>query len=184
MKVASSIVRLAIVCSALGCDGAPEEIVQPEPIRVDLECIEYVTLKRVQFDEKLQEWWDANYPGILARQRALYQGLTEAEYEQLARAEVYRYLPFRGTEDCLHPEIDFSMYTLLGSAAGASGCEKPLVTFRYTPPKDGKPAILALFVTEYGTCEMAWWESVWLLVPTVPKDVGVEFQEHNGPGQE
>ncbi len=189
-------ILLAALGASLGCDSLTEPSTSFEPQMVELACMdrvsiggtvravvrtqeEYEALIHQRFTKPLQDYWDAHYDSVLARQMERYPGLTPEEYEDLVRAVFYSVLPFRGTEGCEHPEIDFATHTLIGMDASSDGCEEPEINIKYTPPTAERDAVLVIFVHQFGACEIGRLENVWALVPSIPEAAGVRFERYD-----
>ena len=178
-----------------GCEDANESIIDIIPDQIDMICMDIVsmggTLNAVirtqqeyeeiieqRFDIPLQTYWDGNYESVLSNIMDRNPGLSAYEYEEMVREVFYTYLPFRGTDECEHPTIDFGAYTLLGVDAGAGGCEKPEIEVQYT--SQNGVAILSLFITTFGSCEAWHSQNIWVLVPKISENTDGQFEKEYG----
>jgi hypothetical protein len=136
---------------------------------------EYEKLTYDYFQKPLDEWRERNYPSILEYIKRDNPGLTDQEYARLAEEELYKYLPFMGTKNCLQPAIDFSTFTLLGYGIDASGCDDP--DYLIDLHRDTRLHETSFHVTviEYGTCELVIYKIIWLLIPKIPDYYKVTF---------
>jgi hypothetical protein len=135
---------------------------------------EYDELIYNYFTKPLDEYWNSHYPSLLENLRNKYPGLTEDEYHLRAREIIYSVLPFAGTENCAHPEINFNEYTLLGTNADASGCEAP--EYKMDVIRNGGEYIFIINIRTIGDCDMAILHNKWILVPKIPAGYKVSFE--------
>jgi len=138
---------------------------------------EYDSLISARFREPLQDYWNANYDSVLAYVRANNPGLSDSVYALLVRQIFYSFLPFRGTDTCSQPTIDFTSYTLLGQDANGGGCKRP--DYQVTVFRDNvlSQIIFKVRLVEHGSCEMGFDRNEWVLVPKIPEGFRVVFQE-------
>jgi len=180
-----------VVC--ISCEDGHDPILKSDPIPVDMQCMDLVTMggslsavvRSLQayryiyaerFTDPLQAYWDEHYANTYSTIVEMNPGLTPDVYDMMVHESFYSTLPFRGTEDCLEPIIDFDTYTLLGVAAHASGCEAPVIDVQYELDPNTDLATLTLTITEIGTCEILHSKNLWVLVPKIPLGAEVKFQ--------
>ncbi len=138
---------------------------------------EYEAFITERYTEPLQKYWDWHYPEILKTQKTRFPDKSNAEYQKMASDIIYEALPFRGTENCSHPIIDFQKYTLLGQAAHGSGCRQPDYTVGLTRDPKSHEIVFSVVVGEHGTCERAVNKNIWVLVPKLKSSVNVRFEK-------
>lgn len=140
---------------------------------------EFDSLWRKRFVEPLDAYWNANYDSVLTSVKRNNPGRTDAEYEEMVRKIFYSVLPFRGTEGCTQPQIDFDRYMLLGMSAGASGCRTPDYAVNVTCDDAQRTIRFRLHITEHGPCDRYFAHNVWALVPQTPVTYSVVFEREN-----
>ncbi len=176
----------------LGCVSAGE--ILPPFERILMECMDAVsiggTLEAVartqeeyeqlileRFQQPLDDYSNANYDrvkqGVLDRN----PGIDDEECEQRVREIFYSVYPFRGTEDCTFPEIDFETFTLLGQDANATGCGDPDYEIEILRDDERRTVTFRLGITEHGSCEIAINRNQWVLVPKIPPPYTVLFEK-------
>ena len=138
---------------------------------------EYDSLIYARFTKPLQDYWNAYYDSTLLYVRQNTPGLSDSEYALLVRNIFYSVLPFKGTDSCSHPSIDFAHYTLLGLDANAGGCKEPDHTIFVSINKVKKEIIYKIVILEHGTCEMGFNRNKWILIPKLPESYRVLFQK-------
>ncbi len=136
---------------------------------------EYEELIYKRFQKPLDDYWNANYESVLQSVKENNPGLMDEEYEELVREIFYSTLPFRGTENYTHPQINFNQYTLLGQDAHTGGCELP--EYKIEVEKNGKEYIYRITIKRKGSCEMAILRNKWILVPKIPTNYNVKFEK-------
>lgn len=137
---------------------------------------EYDELIYQKFQKPLDEYWDNNYESVLLSVIQQNPGLTDEEYEILVRERFYLFLPFKGTENSNHLQIDFSKYTLLGQAAHSGGCEHPEYIIEVGKYNNKLEYVYRVLIKRNGNCEMGFDKNKWLLIQKIPKDVSVKFK--------
>lgn len=135
---------------------------------------EYEELIYQQFQKPLDLYWDRWYESTLQLVKEQNPGLTELEYEKLARELIYQAYPFKGTENCSHPEIDFSRYTLLGKSTEASGCR--IIEHIFEVKKRNSDYYCRIIVKVEGDCSLSLDERKWLLIPKISASASVKFE--------
>ncbi len=135
---------------------------------------EYEKLIYDRFQMPLDYYWDTNYDATLQFVQQQYPGLTDEEYERLVLEMFYSALPFKGTENCSHPEINFDKYTLLGQAAHTSGCELP--EYIIEVERNRSEYVYRVTIKRIGDCEMAISKNKWILIPKIPREYPVKFE--------
>lgn len=182
------------IFSALAILGCSDHGVDPDalPHQIFLDCIDrvptgdlevvvesqsqYEQLIFLRFTKPLQDYWNAHYDSTLARIKRRYPGLTDQQYADSVRKIFYSQYPFKGTENCSHPTIDFSKHTLLGQKTFAAGCRAP--DYSVTVSKNDNLRVLTfnVVVVQHGACEMSWEKNIWFLIPKLPSDYVVKFE--------
>lgn len=140
---------------------------------------EFDSLWHKRFVAPLDEFWTRNYDSVLASVKQKNPGHTDVEYEEMVRKSFYSSLPFRGTEGCTQPQIDFERYTLLGMSANASGCRTPDYAIDVTCNDAQRKITFKLHVTEHGSCERYFAHNVWALVPQTFATYNVVFERED-----
>jgi hypothetical protein len=136
---------------------------------------EYDELIYKRFQKPLEEYWQNWYDIFLQSVKQRYPGLSEEEYERLVRDIFYSNLPFLGTENCTHPDIDFSRYTLLGTNTNASGCEVPDYNISVEKDNNKREYLFRVVIKEKGLCEQAFVKNTWILIPKIESNNNVIF---------
>lgn len=136
---------------------------------------EYEDLIYKRFQKPLDDYWNANYESVLQSVVEQNPGLTDEEYEELVREIFYSTLPFMGTKNYTHPQIDFNQYTLLGQDAHSGGCEVP--EYKIEVVKNGKEYIYRITIKRKGNCEMGILRNIWILIRKIPTDSNVKFEK-------
>ncbi len=193
MRLFAGIALLLITtCSPSGPDGGPEpvefriiEMVCMDRVSIggELQVVvrteeEYEDLIVEWFQRPLDEYWAENYPRVRARVEQRYPGQSDEWYEAKVREIFYSVLPFRGTANCSHPDIDFSEHSLLGLAVHGGGCRTPDYKVEYLVDRGRNRNTLRVGIRQYGSCEMAISANKWLLVPRLPSEVEVQFERY------
>ncbi len=129
-----------------------------------------------RFEKPLADYWNTHYESVLQSVMEQHFGLTEEQYDSLVSLIFYSSLPFKGTENCSHLEIDFSKNTLLGVAAHAGGCENPTYDIKYSFDPLQLQYTLRIKIGEFGTCSMAINKNIWVLVPKIEGGYSVNFE--------
>lgn len=129
-----------------------------------------------RFEKPLADYWNTHYESVFQSVIEQHFGLTVKQYDSLVSLIFYSSLPFKGTENCSHPEIDFSKSTLLGVAAHASGCENPTYDIKYSFDPLRLQYTLKIEIGEFGTCSMGISKNIWVLVPKIDGDYSVNFE--------
>ena len=134
---------------------------------------EYDQIIYKRFQKPLDDYWNENYEST--RQWVIEQnpGLSEEEIEERVRDAFYNALPFYGTENIKHPDIDFSRHTLLGQAAHTGGCD---AKWDAGVTKRENTYTFRVLVTSIGSCEMAISNNIWGLTPRIDSTSTVVFQ--------
>ena len=143
---------------------------------------EYDSLIFERITKPLQDYWNANYDTVLGFIRRTNPGLSDSEYAILVRDHFYSGPPFRGTNQCSNPSIDFSRYTLLGINANSGGCRTPEWDI-FVSRDDFKKEITCRVVTvQQGHCSMLIMSNKWILIPRIPDSYKVVFQKETVQG--
>ena len=137
---------------------------------------EYQELISSRFQGPLDQYWAENYPRVRASVEQRYPNQSSEWYEAKAREIFYSAYPFRGTENCSHPEVDFSRHSLLGVAVHGSGCRTPDYGIEYLVDPRQNRHTLRVRIQQHGYCEMANNANKWVLVPRVGPEVVVQFE--------
>ncbi len=134
---------------------------------------EYDQIIYERFQKPLDDYWNEHYEST--RQWVVEQnpGLSEAEIEERVRDAFYNALPFYGTENVKHPDIDFSRHTLLGQAAHTAGCS---ADWEAGVTKKDDTYTFRILVTSIGSCEMAISRNFWGLIPRIDDTSTVVFE--------
>jgi hypothetical protein len=130
-----------------------------------------------QFTIPLRDYWNANYESVLNSMKQRYPGLSDTEYEALVREVFYSILPFRGTDSCCNPVIDFDHYTLLGYDAHAGGCRTPDYQITVLQDENKKEIIYKIKIIQHGYCLMAFSRNKWILIPKISPSYRIVFQK-------
>ncbi|MDI6804195.1 MAG: hypothetical protein QME58_10170, partial [Bacteroidota bacterium] len=69
---------------------------------------EYDSLTYERFQKPLDDYWKTNYESVLNSQKQRYPGLSDSAYAVLVRRVFYSFPPFRGTDSCSNPSINFN----------------------------------------------------------------------------
>lgn len=138
---------------------------------------QYDSLIYIRFQKPLDDYWNAHYDTALYYVRQNNPGLSDSEYAILVREEFYKFLPFRGTENCTQPSIDFTQFTLLGLDAHASGCENPDYNIFVSKNNEKKELVYKIVILEHGYCDMLVSRNKWILIPKISESYSVVFQK-------
>ena len=136
---------------------------------------EYEELIYQRFQKPLDDYWNTNYQSVLQTVKEQNPGLTDEEYEELVREIFYSTLPFKGTENYIHPKINFNQYTLLGQDANSGGCELP--AYKIEVLKNGAEYVYRITIKQTGNCEMSILKNKWILIRKIPTDSNVKFEK-------
>lgn len=192
--IAFTILFLHFSCKENSTTPIPEE---PTPVsftEVRMECTDLVSMggtlnavikSRPEFDsliyqlfqKPLDEYWNLHYESILNSQKQRYPGLSDSEYVLLVRRVFYSVLPFRGTDSCRNPYIDFNHYTLLGHDVHAGGCRIPDYQITLLQDDQKKEIIYKIKIVQYGYCSMLIPRNKWILIPKISDSYRVVFQK-------
>jgi hypothetical protein len=189
---------ILILLIVLSCKKSSLEPVYEKPVviyfeEVSMECMdkvsncgsfqvvvntqeEYDQLYKDRFTTPLENYWNKHYYSVLSSMKVRYPGLTQAEYDDLVREVFYSTLPFKGTDSCNHPVIDFSIYTLLGQDAHAGGCSAPNYVVSVTKDDRNKEILFHIRIEEHGSCLMAICSNKWILIPKMSESYTVKFE--------
>ena len=177
-----------------GSNGNPSPAGQNEPaVEVIMDCLdrvsiggtvqavvnsqsEYDQLIYDRFTRPLQEYWNANYDSTLAQIRRRYPGLSDEEYARLVRQAFYSSFPFRGTDSCSTPAIDFTNFTLLGIDALAGGCTRPDYEMTVVRNDSTQTVTYKVRITQHGRCEIGWNRNKWILARKIPGNYTVQCE--------
>jgi len=141
---------------------------------------QYDSLVYRRFTKPLQDYWNANYDTVLYYVRRNNPGLSDFAYTVLVREAFYQFPPFRGTENCSRPYIDFTHFTLLGFNTSAGGCSRPDYTILVARDDNKRELEFKILVLQHGGCEMEFAKNHWILVPRLPDAYHVVFtREYN-----
>lgn len=138
---------------------------------------EYDRLIYEKFERRLEEYWEKNYPSVKESLRRRHPDISDDELEDLVREYFYSTYPFRGTEDCTLPEIDFSQYSLIGQGTTAGGCEEPGYGIEVFRDDEAKEYTFRITIFVYGFCMSGINSNHWVLVPRIPPSYEVAFEE-------
>ena len=191
MKHIQSVLTVLIMCVA-GCSDSGEESGFQE---ISLRCVdlvssggslqvvisteeEYQQLIYEQFTRPLQDYWNAYYPSVLQSVKNHNPGFTEQQCADSARRIMYLFPPFLGTENCSHPTIDFTKYTLLGQDSHASGCYRPDYLVAIFRDDRTRTISFTVNILQHGRCEMGFSRNTWVLVPKLPDGYEVKFYKN------
>jgi hypothetical protein len=136
---------------------------------------EYEELIYQRFQKPLDDYWNDNYESVLQSVKEQNPGLTDKEYEELVRKIFYSTLPFMGTENYTHSQIDFNQYTLLGQDAHSGGCEVP--EYKIEVIKNRKEYIYRITIKRKGSCEMGILKNIWIIIRKIPTGSNVKFEK-------
>lgn len=136
---------------------------------------EYEELIYQRFQKPLDDYWNTNYQSVLQTVKEQNPGLTDEEYEELVREIFYSTLPFKGTENYIHPKINFNQYTLLGQDANSGGCELP--AYKIEVLKNGTEYVYRITIKQIGNCEMSILKNKWILIRKIPTGSNVKFEK-------
>lgn len=138
---------------------------------------EYESLIYERFQKPLDDYWNTYYESTLNSVKQYHPGLSDSEYVAMVRQIFYSCLPFRGTDTCKHPVIDFSKYTLLGQSASAGGCKIPDYQIEVFRDNFNRELIYKVKIIEHGTCSMSINKNKWILIPKITTDYKVVFEK-------
>lgn len=146
---------------------------------------EYEQFLDWKFKQRLDGTWDYHFPNVLEVFMRKYPGLTESEYVQLATDSLLRMEVFIWAKNCGYPdggplygnpEIDFNTYTLLGARIEGGGCSGPEIDLlEAIIDAEQMKYVYRIHIIWHGSCEMALYGLVWVLVPRLPEGYTVEF---------
>ena len=125
----------------------------------------------------------ADYKDQLRKLREKEPGLREAVYlkkinEKLGQSLMTtEAMPMLTIRNCIFPVIDFSRETLIIMNMSLVGCRKPLIENSIKRDADQKTCLVELHITQYGSCQVAHFASVWLKIPKPPADYQIKFKK-------
>ncbi len=135
----------------------------------------YDSLFSARVQKPLDDYWKANYDSTLSYLKRNHPGLSDSEYAVRVRQIFYSLGPFRGTESCTDPVVDFSRQYLLGLATQAAGCSADY-TVAVLKDDDRREILYHVTVLAHGTCEMLIVRNKWVIVPRFPDTYRVVFK--------
>ena len=139
--------------------------------------LQYDSLKYVRFQKPLDDYWNANFPSVLASIKQSRPGLSDSQYDSIARYIMYSVAPFRGTDTCSQTSIDFSKFTLLGQYAATGGCISPTYQMYVCSFDSMKTVVYKLHVIRHGGCDAAFLRNKWVLIPRISDSCKVIFEK-------
>lgn len=127
--------------------------------------------------DPLAKWLESNYAALLDGVRKNYPRATEDQYDSIIRNDyIYNFAPFKGTQNCEKPVVDFSNKTLLAQSLQISGCEC-LEKIPTTIYRNGNTITVQAYPEDTGNCEMACYYANFYTIDKISPDLVVLFQE-------
>lgn len=138
---------------------------------------EFDSLIEARFQKPLDLYWNEHYASVLNLVKQRYPGLSDSAYARLVRQVFYSFLPFKGTDSCNHPSINFNEFILLGLSAHGGGCRIPDYEIDVFQDDLNKEMIYKIKIIQFGYCSMAILKNKWVVVPKVPGTYRIIFQK-------
>ena len=136
----------------------------------------YDSLIYARFQKPLDDYWRDNYDSVLYHVRENHPALSDSEYAILVRDVFYQLLPFRGTDSCTQPTIDFRKFTMLGMSSAGGGCNPPDYYLTVLRDRTTGEVLYRIEVLQHGTCDIAFTRNSWVLIPKLAASEKVRFQ--------